>query len=230
MAVDEALLASAAATSRATLRFYQWSRPTLSLGYFQRYVEREQHAASRACDVVRRATGGGAILHDRELTYSFTTPSTDRFSQTATALYELLHGALIESLAQWNIAAKAFGRPPSPGGGQQRFLCFGRRAEFDVVAGDVKIAGSAQRRRHGALLQHGSVLLARSPAAPEFSGLAEISGLAITAEALCRGWQVRLERRLEMTCRPESLTAAETAAARQIAAEKYASADWTLRR
>ena len=70
MAVDEALLIDAAENGVATLRFYQWSEPTLSLGYFQRYDDRDQHAASRECAVVRRQTGGGAILHDRELTYS----------------------------------------------------------------------------------------------------------------------------------------------------------------
>src|SRR5687767_13677741 len=77
MAVDEALLASAAA-GVATLRFYTWSQPTLSLGYFQHAHQRDAHAASRSCPLVRRASGGGAILHDRELTYSLAVPLRQR--------------------------------------------------------------------------------------------------------------------------------------------------------
>src|SRR5688500_20216584 len=76
MAVDEALLESAALENRCTLRFYRWSEPTLSLGYFQRYEDRRQHAASLSCACVRRASGGGAILHDHELTYSLAVPPT----------------------------------------------------------------------------------------------------------------------------------------------------------
>src|SRR5690242_1143259 len=70
MAVDEALLETAADAGIATLRFYQWNEPTLSLGYFQAAAERNQHSMSSGCPLVRRASGGGAILHDRELTYS----------------------------------------------------------------------------------------------------------------------------------------------------------------
>src|SRR5437868_3979467 len=74
MAVDEALLETAANTNQATLRLYQWRQPTLSLGYFQLAADRAQHAASAACLLIRRPSGGGAILHDRELTYSIALP------------------------------------------------------------------------------------------------------------------------------------------------------------
>src|SRR5688500_9559950 len=84
MAVDEALLESAATGSVATLRFYEWHEPTLSLGYFQPAADREQHAASRACPLVRRASGGGAIVHDRELTYSLAWPLRDVRAKAAT--------------------------------------------------------------------------------------------------------------------------------------------------
>ena len=67
MAVDEALLDSCSRTGMPTLRFYQWSKATLSLGYFQRHRDREQHVASRDCPLVRRSTGGRAIIHDQEL-------------------------------------------------------------------------------------------------------------------------------------------------------------------
>ncbi|NIL97050.1 MAG: lipoate--protein ligase family protein, partial [Planctomycetales bacterium] len=68
MAVDEVLLEWSAEEGCCCWRFYGWREPTLSLGYFQQYGQRWQHAASRDCPAVRRLTGGGAILHDRELT------------------------------------------------------------------------------------------------------------------------------------------------------------------
>src|SRR4051812_36941289 len=77
MAVDEALGEAAAETKIATLRFYGWSRPTLSLGYFQKHDERVAHVGSAGCELVRRASGGGAIVHDRELTYSLALPCAE---------------------------------------------------------------------------------------------------------------------------------------------------------
>lgn len=276
MAVDEALLESAAGSGETTLRFYQWSQPTLSLGYFQRLDDRRRHEASRGCAVVRRATGGGAILHDRELTYSFTAPLDDRFASQATALYRLLHGTLIETLAAWGIAAEMFGDRPDdrahdhaaesrfafktnrpsnapsvgdPAGvtlgsradsGQSPFLCFQRRAEFDLVCGTVKVAGSAQRRRKGGVLQHGSVLLQSSPSAPELAGLAEISAAETTAAEMASGgiaagevaarWAAVLGRKMETDFRAASLTADERKEASRLAASKYGSDDWTRRR
>ncbi len=73
---------AAVASGLASLRFYQWNQPTLSLGYFQSYEDRGRHAASQECTVVRRQTGGGAILHDRELTYSLILPATHPLGAT----------------------------------------------------------------------------------------------------------------------------------------------------
>src|SRR5437764_2183769 len=101
MAVDEALLETAAGSGVATLRFYQWQEPTLSLGYFQAAADRQQHAASRDCPLVRRASGGGAILHDRELTYSIALPQP----KAAAALYDACHETLIAALRELAVAA-----------------------------------------------------------------------------------------------------------------------------
>ena len=85
MAVDEVLLMDAVENGNATLRFYQWSEPTLSLGYFQAFADRKQHFASRNCAIVRRQSGGGAILHDHELTYSFVLPPGDPLTRRRTS-------------------------------------------------------------------------------------------------------------------------------------------------
>src|SRR5947207_13454995 len=103
MALDEALM-EAASGGLCTLRFYRWSAPTLSLGYFQRISDRTTHAASQTCPLVRRQTGGGAILHDREWTYSLTAPAGSPLAVDALALYRAVHGALIEALANQGLA------------------------------------------------------------------------------------------------------------------------------
>ena len=81
MAVDEVLLEWSAEQGGCCWRLYRWQEPTLSLGYFQPYDERRRHPASRDCPAVRRLSGGGAILHDAELTYSLVVPSGHPLAQ-----------------------------------------------------------------------------------------------------------------------------------------------------
>jgi lipoate-protein ligase A len=232
MAVDDVLLASAAA-GITTLRFYQWSEPTLSLGYFQAAAERVQHAASRNCPLVRRASGGGAIVHDRELTYSFAVPQDQRFGTQAAALYDLFHDSLLGTLADFGVPATrcaARGHAPEQASGRQEFLCFQRHTRGDVLAAGHKIAGSAQRRQRGGLLQHGSILLGASPGAPELPGIAEIAGVPVGAGQLAAGWAARLARDVKWTLAVASLDAAERHEAAAREADRFAAESWTYRR
>ena len=179
MAVDETLLESALADGRTTVRVYQWSAPTVSLGYFQDADEFERDTQWRGLAAVRRLSGGGAILHDREVTYSLAMPASHSLTAQPSRLYRVAHEAIIEVLGQHGIHARMRGelapsidhRPSTI----DTFLCFGRGDPNDIVLGAYKIVGSAQRRRRGAILQHGSVLLERSPHAPEFSGVRELA-------------------------------------------------------
>ena len=182
MALDEALLESAGTNKRATLRFYRWSEPTLSLGYFQRLEDRHQHVASRDCALVRRGSGGGAILHDHELTYSFVAPVTDRVGANVEQLYDVFHETLVEELSSRGVRATLCESPSKVPRDEELFLCFQRRSIGDVLFADSKICGSAQRRHQGAVLQHGSLLLEASPCAPELPGIREVSGVIITPE------------------------------------------------
>jgi lipoate-protein ligase A len=233
MAVDEALLEAAAADGLCVLRFYRWERPTLSLGYFQPYDQRWQHAASRDCAVVRRASGGGAILHDRELTYSLAVPDRHPLAVDRLRFYRAIHTALIEALARWRIEAKMVERPAQVSRGdaveREPFLCFQRRAPGDVLIGGAKVAGSAQRRCRGAVLQHGSVLLARSAAAPELDGIEELSGQRLPADELIAAWCERLAETQGMRWQPGELSAGQGGRAGCLAAEKYATSAWTER-
>jgi lipoate-protein ligase A len=272
MAVDEALLETAAADGQCTLRLYRWQEPTLSLGYFQAYADRWQHAASSRAAVVRRASGGGAIMHDRELTYSLAIPSRHPLAVRRLECYRAVHQALIEVLAQWGIEATMFPSCSTAAPGcevcstaapdceacstaapgcdagttqpraavlhsdlavpQQRepFLCFQRRSPGDVLVGGAKIAGSAQRRSRGAVLQHGSVLLARSAAAPELGGLEELSGQTISPERLIEAWLMRLAGVLSATWQNGQLSDDQRRRADELCAEKYASPVWTENR
>jgi lipoate-protein ligase A len=229
MAVDETLLETAAQTHLATLRFYQWSEPTLSLGYFQAIAERQQHAASQTCAVVRRQTGGGAILHDRELTYSLALPCAHPLAGDATSLYEAVHDALILVLASNGLAARRLATAGEVSAAPP-FLCFERRSVGDVLIADVKICGSAQRRRRGAILQHGSLLLARSPFAPQLHGLDELGDNPIEPGELIDTWRRAIGQSLGLAFEAGQLSPGEIASCVRLEREKYAHVDWTARR
>jgi len=233
MALDEALLDAAAAEGTTTLRFYRWSSPTLSLGYFQPYRERMTHPPSRWCALVRRPSGGGAILHDREWTYSFAAPAGSPLAVDALALFQSLHGALIDALRRQGVGARLHEAGPTVNHDKhdrEPFLCFQRRAAGDVLLGEAKIAGSAQRRRRGAILQHGSLILGTSAAAPEIPGLHELTGRTIDADALRLDWQTGIAERLGLRLADGALTHSERTLAEQLLREKYSSPAWNEKR
>lgn len=236
MAVDEALAEYSAEHGFAILRFYEWAEPTLSLGYFQAAADRRGHPASLRCPIVRRTSGGGAILHDRELTYSLAVPTGHPLAAAAGRLYQATHNAIADALSSFGIPgvlrlctdceqpvekSRASAEP---------FLCFQRQATGDLLIDGVKIAGSAQRRRRGVVMQHGSVLLAASPFAPELPGVAELSGRAVGAKSLARLIQTALGGRLNMKCEDSAPIESIDQRARELERTKFAAADWTFRR
>jgi lipoate-protein ligase A len=235
MALDEALLEIAAAGALPVLRFYQWEQPTLSLGYFQRYEERCGHAASASCAVVRRATGGGAILHDRELTYSCVLPAGHSLARRSIDLYYAIHNSILAVLADLGIAASLVECPEkliSAVGCQARrpgvepFLCFERRTAGDVLLAGWKIAGSAQRRQRGAVLQHGSILFERSPCAPELPGICDLANVRLEpkefSDRLCNAVAKSLGS--DLVVLPATSNLADRAAAFEAA--KFATEHW----
>ncbi len=230
MAVDEALVEGAAAGCGCCLRFYRWAEPTLSLGRFQRYEDRRRHPASLRCPAVRRESGGGAIVHDAEITYSLVVPADHPLAAHRLALYRLIHAALIDVLRSGGIAAELCPEGTSARDLEQPFLCFQRRAPGDVLVGMAKVAGSAQRRKRGAILQHGSLLLGRSPAAPELAGLGELASSAAPGEWLVGRWLDRLSESLGANWQIRPLTADENDLATRLAETKYAAAWWNLGR
>ena len=239
MAIDEVLLESAVRDGIVTMRFYRWSEPTLSLGYFQHYAERELHPKSRECPVVRRSSGGGAIVHDQELTYSFAVPENVPIATGAVALYDAAHDSLTDAFASWGMRSTRYRSDPAStcvatGGAAdtrtEPFLCFERRACGDVLIDRWKVGGSAQRRSRGAILQHGSVLLGMSGAATELPGVRELTGVTMHENELFAAWYPRFSQRLGVRAIAGELTEAELAAAREITIAKHASEGWIHRR
>ena len=145
----------------ATLRLYSWSPPALSLGYFQKEEAVVNREACRrlGIDVVRRPTGGRAVLHYRELTYSIIVPEAHpQIPQGVLDSYRFLSGGIMEAFRLLDIN-------PSLASGEKREhklvsgSCFDAPSAYEVQVQGKKVVGSAQLRRHGVLLQHGSILL-----------------------------------------------------------------------
>jgi lipoyl(octanoyl) transferase len=174
MAIDEALLEAALERHECTVRWYRWETATVSLGYFQNSDAAAAIPGLDGLPVVRRLTGGGAILHHHEWTYSCAVPAGHPLAQTPLRIYELVHERIIAALAGLGITSAAL-RGTSLPSREGEFLCFGRGDPRDIVLGGHKIVGSAQRRRRGAVLQHGSLLLRRSEYARQFPGVLDLA-------------------------------------------------------
>jgi lipoate-protein ligase A len=175
MALDEAMLEAGAESACALLRTYGWTVPTLSLGYFQSISEFESDERWRCVPVVRRPTGGGAILHHHELTYALVIPGLHPLARPGPALYHNVHAAVASMLQSHGVDAARRGPAASRRRAGRPLLCFNDSDPEDVVCQTRKIVGSAQRRRRGAVLQHGSILLKGSPLTAELPGLVDLS-------------------------------------------------------
>jgi lipoate-protein ligase A len=199
MAVDHALMDRARRTGEWVLRVYAWSAPVLSFGRNQRALNLYDVDAitRRGIGVVRRPTGGRALLHHREVTYSVTGPVTP--GDGVGAAYARINSLLVFALDSLGVAtavASPQGRTLTPDGTP----CFAEPAAGEITADGRKLVGSAQWRDEGALLQHGSIivdddqstiaelLLAAAPSSPPPATLSGLLGLSpdrdTVAEAL----------------------------------------------
>ncbi len=229
MARDESLMTRVGrGESPPTLRLYQWNPPTISLGYFQPYAEYEKlRPPAGALAVVRRLTGGGAILHDLELTYSLMLPLDHSLLRNGPRkLYELAHDAVISTLGALSIQADRCGETDDSTPTRGPFFCFERRHCVDVLLDGNKLAGSAQRRTRDALLQHGSIILGnrfdqQTTARPDVS-------IEETITALREDLPCRLAQATGATFSPGDWTTDELGAATALI-PKYKGQAWTRR-
>ena len=230
MSLDQAILESVDTLKKPTLRFYSWSPATLSLGYFQQLESRHNHRASSEIEIVRRASGGGAIVHNHELTYSVTLPSSDRWSKKNTDVYRIVHDGIIRVFETLGVKLESFDKevhtPPET---SNDFLCFKRRTDGDLICQGFKVVGSAQRRAKNALLQHGSILLAQSTYAPELPGISDLQGSPIEVDEFLTSLCDEICRRLNFMGEKGQYSSDELNLARQIEQNRFANANWTAK-
>jgi lipoate-protein ligase A len=225
MAADEVLLESAV-RGVASLRFYGWTEATVSLGYFQRERQRREDRLLAALPFVRRASGGDALVHHFEVTYALALPAGAAW-QAGDPWLKHMHAIIAAALGENDIAGRLYepaADPPFTGS-----LCFAHFTADDVLIGSSKVVGSAQRRRRGALLQHGGILLARSPHAPTLPGIRELTGRCLTVAETCDSVRRSFAAGTGWELAPGDWTDAERQAAEELAATKY-SQDWWNRK
>ncbi len=259
MAVDEAILhAVAEGRQPPTLRFYAWEPPCLSLGYAQPAgdVDRARLRA-QGWTLVRRPTGGRAILHTDELTYSVVAPGAEpRVHGGVLESYRRLSLGLLTGLHRLGVPAVAEADPPKPEGMSDlefQAICFEVPSHYEITAGGRKLLGSAQMRRRRTVLQHGSL--------PLYGDLARIcDGLRFDSEEVREAARQRVRARattvaenlaglgqgvtwaeaadavaagfteaLDIQLVAGELSAEETAAAAELCRGKYATDTWNLK-
>lgn len=249
LALDEAIFQSVrTGASPPTLRLYRWSAPTLTIGYAQ---DRDRDVDLDTCRdlgiaVIRRVTGGRAVLHAAEVTYSVAAPAgLPGFGTGLDAAYRQVAAGLVAGLRLLGLPAAA----PAPGTrGPSRpprqAACFASTARHEIAVEGRKLIGSAQRREAGAFLQHGSILLEShaellaqvlrcipaTGSGPRMAGLADVlpgrpvPETVVTAivDGCATAWGVSLL--------PGAISPAEERAARGLEASRYRSEDWNAGR
>ena len=241
MAVDDALLVACAAGAPGfpCVRFYAWSPATLSLGYHQDPDTAADPAALRVMglDLVRRPTGGRAVLHDAELTYSVVAGCRQGpLAGPVMTSYRRISEALAAGLRRLGIAASlSSGEAPGPGGSLEP--CFIRRWRCEVEADGTKLVGSVQLQRAGALLQQGSIPLRMDGSrltratggaqVPALRGLEDAAGRPLQREELLSCFTAAFEESFQIVLRPGVLGGEEERRAQTLEHERYGDPHWT---
>ncbi|RKQ88757.1 lipoate--protein ligase family protein [Brockia lithotrophica] len=258
MAVDEAILQThVAGLTPPTLRFYTWKPYALSLGYAQKVSTAAdvEALARHGVVLVRRPTGGRAVFHADELTYSVVLSVGHRLApESVLASYRLLSAGLLAGYRILGIPAELApetnrdARTKDSGSSPD---CFDTPSPYELVVEGKKIAGSAQMRSEGGVLQHGSLpitsdvdlLFALFPFADEGERLkakeyhrrrattmAEVLGYRPDFEEVVRAFRQGFEEALGIRLEPDELHPAEEVLADKLAEEKYRQEGWTFRR
>jgi lipoate-protein ligase A len=198
MAVDEALLRTAAKRERPLLRVYSWKQPSVSFGYFQRFPG---HLAGKY-EIVRRPTGGGVVYHGDGIDTTYTVvvpPAHSLFTLSTADAYCAIHKAVAAAIGDQSQITNH--RSPVPRTGYE---CFQNPVAGDVVVDGRKLAGAAQRRTKSGMLHQGSI------------------AVKLSADQLKRGF----EKALGVEFMQYKLTETDGTLAEKLACEKYANDAW----
>ncbi len=237
MALDEALLLSCDEQPHITLRFYGWARPTLSLGYFQSVHDVNlAECARRGFDWIRRPTGGRAVLHDHELTYSVVAP-IEVLGASVAQSHERISRALALGLEKLGLHAEF--APSGASVKEGSAACFAAPALVELTVQGKKVIGSAQVRTKRSLLQHGSIpitidfevweALMKLPASVlrrKATSVSESLGREPSRDELKHALLKGFQEYFGVKCIPGELTPPERALAHRLFTEKYATPQW----
>ncbi len=240
-----------------TLRFYQWNIPTLSIGYFQR-VHRDidlQKVKERNIGFVRRQTGGRGVLHDNELTYSVIVPENyPQMPLSTVEAYRIISKGILEGFRELGLEAN-FAIPETKEEKESlkhphTAVCFDTPSWYEIVVEGRKIAGSAQVRKDGMLLQHGSIPLTidvdllydlflfsseklkermKQGFVKKATAISEFVGDTMTVADLISPFSTGFEKGLDIELIPYEPTGEEEKEILHLAREKYESDQWTFR-
>ena len=246
MALDEALLRGRVrGAGGPTVRFYGWHPATVSLGYAQALDDAVDRARCAALGIglVRRPTGGSAILHEppeREVTYSVVAREGDfPGAEDVLETYRVIGQGLVAGLGRLGVAAEL---APLVRGRSDRTpaFCFERSGAYEIAVGGRKLVGSAQRRQRGCFLQHGSVLLGADPARiravfpresdpmAALTTLAETLGSAPDFDTVVAALAAGLGDALGVRLAPAGLAPEESALSDALILSKYGTDVWTM--
>jgi lipoate-protein ligase A len=253
MALDEAILEAVThQTQSPTLRLYAWSPYCLSLGHAQPIEDVNLNTLSTCgWDLVRRPTGGRAILHADELTYSVCAPLNNAHVQGGVIeSYRMIADALLNALEKIGIQADSKPKDQQQKHRSEDPVCFQFPSDYEITFAGKKIIGSAQARRSGALLQHGSIplfgdisriiscLKFETPANEErakvnllskAATIKDVAGQRVSWKEVALAMIEAFEERFLIDLVQHAVSDEELSRAKQLAADKYNHSDWTYR-
>lgn len=259
MALDEALLEwHSQGEIGPVLRFYEWAPATLSIGYFQS-VEKEIDMAQverHGLGFVRRPTGGRGVLHEHELTYSvIVTEDYPNMPESVTEAYRVISGGLLEGFR--NLGLEASFSIPQTKAAQESLkkpktaVCFDTPSWYELVVEGKKVAGSAQTRQKGVILQHGAILLRldeeklvslfkftseeqrermKRGLGDKAVAIDRLAGREVSAREAAEAFSKGFEKALQIQLVPYELSESQLQYVKEIEKQKYGNDDWTFRK
>ena len=258
MAVDEALMNFVSREEiDPVIRFYTWNPATLSIGYFQKLTKEIdiEKVKEKGFGLVRRATGGRGVLHDKELTYSVIVPeSHPNMPQTVTEAYRVISEGLLEGFKA--LGFEAYFSVPKSKEAREKLksprssVCFDAPSWYELVVEGRKISGSAQTRQKGVILQHGSILQdinvdelfdmftyrndrlkekMKAAFMDKAIAINDISDRHITLEEMETAFYEGFKKGLNIEFKPLEFTESQKEEIKQLE-DKYRSEEWTYRK
>jgi lipoate-protein ligase A len=252
MAIDEAIFrGNQRSDSPPTLRFYSWSPPSISLGYFQKTSEEVNVEACRSysVDIVRRPTGGKAVLHEHDVTYAVVAKENNPlFPADILGTYKVISGCIADALSELGIETEMASDGRASHDELLKAACFSSPSRYELLVTKRKICGSAQVRSRGVFLQHGSILLDFNPLKTcavllshsgdrewqikqlqeAVTSIYEYTGPTVNVTTICHVLKKSFEKKLGVELVEGGLTPEEEVLKTRLLSDKYMTDRWNM--